>query len=299
MIPFVSFYLFIAMICFVNAKINIGLQIVNRRPDGFHDLQTVFYPIGLYAGTPDNPVSFCDVIEILPCGDAAGFSFSSDCDFPDEKNLVYKAARLFYDSFPDAAPARIQLEKHIPDGAGIGGGSADAAFTIRMLNEMAGSPASEEQLARMALGLGADCPFFLFNRPSYASGVGEKIVPLPLDLSSCWLLLVKPDLSISTAQVFFGVTPRQAEFDLRNLPDIPVGEWRQSVHNDFEDSIFPLFPQLAELKTTMYSLGADYASLTGSGSCVYGIFADRESAAEAASRLSAFPGLMSQYLLKL
>lgn len=190
------------MIKFVNAKINIGLQIVRRRPDGYHDLQTLFYPIGQFAGTPANPVSFCDALEITPRsdGEIRFETYGRAVDCLPEKNLVVRAARLFYDTCHPDTGVDIRLDKHLPDGAGIGGGSADATFTLGMLNELTGAHLSDERLAELALSLGADCPFFIYNRPLYAVGVGERFseASAPDPLAGHWLLLIKPDVYIST-----------------------------------------------------------------------------------------------------
>lgn len=288
------------MIKFVNAKINLGLQIVKRRDDGYHDLQTLFYPIGLYAGTPGNPVEFCDILEVTPSAGPAGtFEFISCSPYPAEQNLVYRAAKLYYEIFPTAPAMRISLEKHIPDGAGIGGGSADASLTLQMLNEANGFAATDAELADMALKLGADCPFFLLNTPAYAEGVGERLQPVPLDLAGSWLLLVRPHVRISTKEAFAGVTPRKSTFDLRGLHLFSVDTWKFLVHNDFEDSIFPQFPELAAIKKNLYVTGAIYASLTGSGSCLFGIYSSEQAAAQAADSLRSDSTIQSTYLLQL
>lgn len=291
------------MIDFVNAKINIGLQIVNRRPDGYHDLQTLFYPIGRRAGCPDNPVEFCDLLEVSPRSDSEIWFESSGraIDCPLEKNLVLRAARLFYDSFHPDFGVDILLDKHIPDGAGIGGGSADAAFTLRLLRDVTGVSADDNALAALALSLGADCPFFIYNRPLYAAGVGERFEePSGADpLAGKWLLLVKPDVYISTREAFAGVTPHPADFDLRSLFELPLNRWPEFVHNDFEDSIFPNYPEFGNIKAAMYDCGALYSSLTGSGSCLYGIYADPDIARRAQTHLAIYPTITASYLLKL
>ena len=275
------------MIEFVNAKINLGLQVVNRREDGYHDLQTVFYPVGVYAGTPQNPEVFCDILEVSERGAKGEERGERDCfevvmsgrkvDCPLEKNLVYKAAKLFYDTFHPDFKVRIGLHKNLPDGAGMGGGSADASFTLKALAGIynartSSNPFDDSSLETLALRLGADCPFFIKNRPAYAEGVGEKLEPIDLDLSGYWLLVVKPDIYISTKEAFAGVTPKPADFDLRQLASIPIKKWQGLVHNDFEDSIFPNHPEMAEIKLKLIDTGALYASLTGSGSCLYGIY---------------------------
>lgn len=301
------------MIGFVNAKINIGLQVVRRREDGYHDLQTLFYPVGLQAGTASNPTTFCDIIEVTPAAPAGTFTFETTgraVDCPAEKNLVWRAARMMFDrGMPRGFGAAIRLDKHLPDGAGMGGGSADATFTLRLLRDAAAEHAAchdaawqapdAAEMAEMALRLGADCPFFLENRPAYAEGVGERLEPVGLDLSGKWLTVVKPEVSIPTREAFAGIRPHAADFDLRTLPGLPIEQWRDRVHNDFEDSIFPAHPEFAEIKQRLYDSGALYASLTGSGSCLYGIYADESLAEQARKEISRHPTISASYLLKL
>lgn len=291
------------MIAFVNAKINLGLQIVRRREDGYHDLRTIFYPVGLYAGQPENPVAFCDILEIVPVTSNSRFSFITTgrtVDCPVEKNLVWRAADLYFKRFahPDLY-VDIHLEKHLPDGAGMGGGSADAAFTLRLLRELDQAPLpDDETLARAALELGADCPFFILNRPAYAEGVGECLSPIDINLAGKWIAVAKPDVFVSTREAFAGVSPSMPEFDLRSLPSIPMERWREILVNDFEKSIFPIHPNLEMIKEEFYRLNAIYASLTGSGSCIYAIFDDEDLAKVALQILDARPDIVSTYLLK-
>ena len=291
------------MIAFVNAKINLGLQIVRRREDGYHDLRTIFYPVGLYAGQPENPVAFCDILEIVPVTSNSRFSFITTgraVDCPVEKNLVWRAADLYFKRFahPDLS-VDIHLEKHLPDGAGMGGGSADAAFTRRLLRELDQAPLpDDETLARAALELGADCPFFILNRPAYAEGVGECLSPIDINLAGKWIAVAKPDVFVSTREAFAGVSPAMPEFDLRSLPSIPMERWREILVNDFEKSIFPIHPNLEMIKEEFYRLNAIYASLTGSGSCIYAIFDDEDLAKVALQILDARPDIVSTYLLK-
>lgn len=291
------------MIAFVNAKINLGLQIVRRREDGYHDLRTIFYPVSLYAGQPENPVAFCDILEIVPVTSNSRFSFITTgraVDCPVEKNLVWRAADLYFKRFahPDLS-VDIHLEKHLPDGAGMGGGSADAAFTLRLLRELDQAPLpDDETLARAALELGADCPFFILNRPAYAEGVGECLSPIDINLAGKWIAVAKPDVFVSTREAFAGVSPAMPEFDLRSLPSIPMERWREILDNDFEKSIFPIHPNLELIKEEFYRLNAIYASLTGSGSCIYAIFDDEDLAKVALQILDARPDIVSTYLLK-
>lgn len=272
------------MIEFVNAKINLGLYVTSRRSDGYHTLETVFYPVGVYNGLPDNPQPFCDMLEITPAdGGVVEFGFTGrkvDCEL--EQNLVVKAARLFEKEAEERdlkmPGLRVILDKHLPDGAGMGGGSADASFTLRMLNDFCSTPFSDEELAGMALLLGADCPFFIYNRPCFAKGIGEEMEFMPLNLGGKWLVAVKPPLSVSTREAFAGITPRRAPFDLHNLADTPVEEWKNLIGNDFEGHLIDLYPELGELKELHYRQGSLYAQMTGSGSVVFGIYVNKESA---------------------
>ena len=272
------------MIKFVNAKLNLGLNIVRKREDGYHDLETVFYPVGKYNGRPENPEPFCDILEIIP-SDKTEFRFTGRrVDCPLEKNLVYKAWRIFKDSYPELGDYRISLEKHLPDGAGLGGGSADASSVLCMLNELSGHPFNQIQLAEMALRLGADCPFFIYNSPCYAEGVGEKIERIDLDLSGRWCLLVKPEVSISTKEAFAGVVPKTTMRNLKDLVGLSVDKWQGQVVNDFESSLFTNHKVLLRIKTEMIDGGAEYASMSGSGSTVFGIFREKEDALRIASK---------------
>lgn len=289
------------MIKFVNAKLNLGLSVVRRRADGYHDLETLFYPVGRFNGTPENPTPFCDILEITENekGDCDDFRFwGRQIDCPPEKNLVVRAARAFRDECAargiELPYIRLTLEKHLPDGAGLGGGSADAAFTLTMLNEMTGTLIEKEALSRMALALGADCPFFVENRPLFAGGVGERFEEVDLDLSGWWALIVKPDVYVSTKEAFAGITPHEASFDLRKIDELAVEEWKGKVVNDFEASIFPLHPELAEIKEKLYERGAVYASMSGSGSSIYGLYKSRDAAIKAASTFG-----KSSYICKL
>lgn len=275
------------MIKFVNAKINIGLNIVSKRPDGYHNLETVFFPVGLESGLPHQPDPFDDVLEVTyEPGDVSGCRFQfvgNRIDCPPQKNLVVKAASKFLSLYNDLkgdihkfGMFEITLDKHLPDGAGLGGGSADAAFTLEMLNDTTGSHFSKEELAALALGLGADCPFFLENRPCFAEGVGEFLSPIDLNLKGYTLLIVKPDIYVSTAEAFAGISPKKPAFDLRYLPYLPVEEWKNKVVNDFESTVFEKHPELKSIKNELYDSGAIFASMSGSGSSIYAIYADHD-----------------------
>lgn len=275
------------MISFVNAKINIGLNVVAKRDDGYHDLETVFYPVGLECGLPHQPDPFDDVMEVTYDGGAVSgcrFQFvGRKIDCPPKKNLVVRAASEFLGKYNASfgnlgkfGMFEITLDKHLPDGAGLGGGSADGAFTLSMLNEVTGNCFTREELMKMALKLGADCPFFLENKPCFATGIGEKLTPIELNLKDYTILIVKPEIHVSTADAFAGITPKKPDFDLRFLPYLPVEEWKGKVRNDFETTVFAKYPQLGEIKKELYDSGAVYASMSGSGSAIYGIYKDSQ-----------------------
>ncbi len=255
----------IVMIVYPNAKINIGLHVVERRPDGYHNLETVFYPIQLQ-----------DALEVESGEGGAG------CDLrvsglllggsPDD-NLVVRAYRLLLRDFPDRMQ-RVQahLFKHVPTGAGLGGGSSDGAFMLKVLNARFSLGLSLERLEAYAAQLGADCPFFIRNEAVLARGIGNEFSPVRLSLAGKMLVLVKPDVFVSTADAYRLVVPRRPEQSLETVLQRPVAEWKDVVVNDFEASVFPKYPEIAAIKDRLYDLGALYASMSGSGSAVYGIF---------------------------
>lgn len=250
------------MISFPNAKINIGLLITGKRPDGYHNLETVFFPVG-----------WSDALEFA-FSDKLFFSSSGiEIAGPVESNLVMKAYNLLRDEYT-LPPLRIHLHKQIPFGAGLGGGSADGAFMLRMLNKTFGLNISSEKMLEYAAHLGSDCPFFLINRPVFATGRGEIMIPLNISLKGLTLLLVKPSIDVSTASAFKNVIPRQPEISLQELIQLPVSNWKETIVNQFETSVFPQFPEIETIKMQMYRMGAVYASMSGSGSCVFGLFAD-------------------------
>lgn len=297
------------MLSFVNAKINIGLYVTRRRPDGYHDLETLFYPVGVLDGTPQNPgfgKPFCDILEITPAVERVSDRFSflgRPVDCPPEKNLVCRAVALFRERLAAVSGKclgahEVMLVKNLPDGAGLGGGSADASFVLRMLNESEGFPFSTEALEEMALMLGADCPFFIRNRPSFASGVGDMLEDSSLSLAGWWCVIVKPPVYVSTREAFAGMTPRPAAFDLGGLHRFHPSEWRDlGVANQFEETLFPLHPSLDSVKEKLYESGASFASMSGSGSALYGLFPDEKSARTA---FEYFPSTLGAlWLLKL
>lgn len=250
------------MLLFPNAKINLGLDIIARRPDGYHDIATVMVP-----------VAWCDALEIVPSArQTSSLTVTGrKVDCPPEKNLVMKAYRLMSDRF-NLPPVDIYLRKIIPDGAGLGGGSADAAFTLTALNRMFGTGLTADELSAMAARLGADCPLFVYNRPMLATGTGTELTPVDVNLKGLTLVIVKPPVSVPTAQAYSRVTPA---IPVRPIPEIlrlPVTEWQGRLKNDFEASVFPLHPMLPGIKDKLLGLGAAYASMSGSGSALYGLF---------------------------
>lgn len=279
------------MIKFVNAKINIGLNILRKREDGYHELETVFYPVGLYNGTPENPEPFDDILEMhLPeFAREDVFIFSGrEINCPEKDNLVVKAVNLFNDCLKTSDMAishvNVHLHKILPFGAGLGGGSADASFVLSTLNELYGHPFDEARLIEMARRLGADCPFFIINSPVVASGIGEIMKPLDLNLKGWWALIVKPDIYISTKEAFSGISPSFIHKDFGEMLSHPVEDWQLlGVTNDFERHLFKAYPHLDRIKGELIQTGASYASMSGSGSSIYGLYKSRESAQRASS----------------
>lgn len=251
------------MVLHPNAKINIGLNVVERRDDGYHNIETVFYPIGL-----------TDVLEIQPSSTCSDYSFSSsgiEIGGDPEDNLIVKAYRLLQYEYA-LPPVDISLCKQIPFGAGLGGGSSDAAFMIKGLNELFDLKISKKKMEKFASLLGADCPVFINNKPVYATGIGNVFSPIKLSLKGYFLLLVKPDIHVSTPLAYSRVTPCPSEVSLVDCLKKPINQWREYVKNDFEKSVFAQFPVIEQIKEKLYQIGALYASMSGSGSAVYGIF---------------------------
>lgn len=252
------------MLSFPNCKINIGLYITNKRTDGYHDLETVFYPIR----------SFHDALEVMPAKEESRLNITGlDIDGSNTNNLVWKAYTLMHARFPAKIPKLdIYLRKALPMGAGLGGGSADGSYMLKLLNDFCKLELSNEYLEKVALELGSDCPFFIKNSPCFAMGRGEKMYPSSLDLSKYSIQLICPELSISTKEAFSIITPRSASFDLRQLTELPIERWKDTIKNDFEHPVFQQHPILSTIKKELYKQGAIYASMSGSGSTIYGIF---------------------------
>ncbi|MCB9361360.1 MAG: 4-(cytidine 5'-diphospho)-2-C-methyl-D-erythritol kinase [Flavobacteriales bacterium] len=249
------------MVLFPNAKINIGLNITEKRADGFHNIESIFYPIfDLY-----------DVLEIVK-NDELKFT-STGIKIPGDKqnNLCLKAYYLLKQDF-DISPVHIYLLKVIPIGAGLGGGSADAAFTLKGLNELFELNLMDDELMNYARKLGSDCAFFIKNKPVYAFNKGDEFEAVNLDLSTYKIKVEYPNIHIGTAEAYAGVSPKHSEKNIKELILAPIETWKNEIKNDFEDSVFTNYPAIKELKEKMYKEGALYASMTGSGSAVYGVF---------------------------
>jgi len=248
------------MVTFPNAKINIGLQIIEKRPDGFHNIASCFYPVG-----------WTDVLEVIP---AERFSFSSSgITIPGDAatNLCVKAYDLLNKDF-DLPPVAMHLLKIVPIGAGMGGGSADAAFTLKLLNNRFSLGLSVHDLENYARQLGSDCAFFIENRPQYCYEKGDQFEDIAVSLEGKHIALIYPNLHISTAEAYAGVKPKQPEEDLQKAIQQPIERWKYLIKNDFEDGLFQKYPILRQIKDQLYKSGATYASMTGSGSTIYGIF---------------------------
>lgn len=256
------------MIIYPNAKINLGLNITEKRPDGYHNLETIFYPIPLQ-----------DALEVTEQNNSKGEYTLKISGVPIEgetdNNLVIKAYRLLKQDYPHIPSIDIHMYKHIPTGAGLGGGSADAAFMIKLLNEKFKLSISIEKMEKYAVQLGADCAFFIQNRPVYATGVGNIFTPIQLSLKGYYLVLVKPDIFVSTKDAFTHILPQKPEISLKSIVQQPIEDWKYLMKNDFENSVFLKYPEIAAVKDKLYDIGAIYASMSGSGSSVYGIFKEQ------------------------
>jgi 4-diphosphocytidyl-2-C-methyl-D-erythritol kinase len=255
------------LLAFPNAKLNLGLYVTAKRPDGYHEVETVFLPL-----------PWTDVLEVLPApkGQAASSLALTGRPIPGDvaTNLCLKAYELLKADFPDLPAAQLHLHKIVPIGAGLGGGSADAAFALRTIGEVFGLPLTTAQLEDYARRLGADCAFFIQNTPRLARGKGDIFEDISLSVSGTACVVVYPGLHISTPQAFAGIVPQAPASPLREALAQPMSTWRSTVGNDFETSLAPTHPVLAAIKQQLYAAGATYASLSGSGSAVYGLFPD-------------------------
>ncbi len=249
------------------AKINLGLNVVEKRPDGYHNLETVFYPVQIE-----------DALEVYPMDPE--FPSEYDCDLKvtnitidgdEQRNLVVRAYNLLKADFPTLPRIHAHLYKGIPTQAGMGGGSSDCGFMITLLNQMFNLGLSDQQMIDYAARLGADCAFFILNRPCYAEGIGEKLQPIDLDLKGWYLSLVRPDIPVSTREAFALIKPHHPEVNCREVVKQPVESWRGALVNDFEGSVFAVHPELGAVKDRLYELGATYAAMSGSGSTLFAL----------------------------
>jgi len=256
------------MLIFPNCKINIGLSVLRKRADGFHDLETVFYP-----------VSWNDLFEIVqtePESPALDYKSSGIRLYgPKEKNLCIRAHEIIAAS-NQIPPVKMHLHKIIPVGAGLGGGSADGAFTLLALNKICKLGLKDEELEKLAAQLGSDCPFFIRNKPVFASGRGNEMEEINLKLKGWYLVIVKPRLHIGTAEAFSGIVPKQPAVSLRTKISLPIQQWKNEIVNDFEQNIFEKHPSIRNIKNKLYQYGATYASMSGSGSAVFGLFPEEK-----------------------
>ena len=253
------------MITFPNAKINLGLNIVEKRPDGYHNLETIFYPVHLE-----------DALEITELSGnenkdfelhASGITIAGNA----EDNLIVKAYRLLKQQY-HLPPLDIYLYKKIPSGAGLGGGSSDAAFMLKLLNSTFHLDISDEKLEEQAALLGADCAFFIKNKPVFAYGIGNLFEQIELQISNMYLVIVKPDIFVSTKDAFSLIKPLRPQLSLKEIIKKPVSQWEGLMVNDFEKSVFSNYPEIGVIKEELYKAGAVYAAMSGSGSSVFGLF---------------------------
>lgn len=248
------------MIVFPNAKINIGLYVVEKRIDGFHNIESIFYPV----------MELFDVLEIIQADKLQFFSSGITIPGSESDNLCLKAYQLIQSDYK-ISPVHIHLHKVIPIGAGLGGGSSDAAFTLKALNQLFELHLTDEQLIYYARKLGSDCAFFIKNSPVYAFGKGDEFEPIDLDLSKFEIKIEYPNIHVGTTEAYVGVKPKPSTINLKELIQLPIERWKTNIKNDFEASIFLNHPQIKSLKEKFYNEGAIYAAMTGSGSAVFGI----------------------------
>lgn len=252
------------MITFPNAKINLGLNVLRKRVDGYHDISTVMIP-----------VPWCDILEVVPADNKENdiiTVYGNELNCPAENNLVLKSLHQIESYIGKRLNVKIFLDKIIPDGAGLGGGSSDASFMANLLNDLFKLGIEKNVLKDLVGKIGADCPFFIDNKPCLVEGIGDRLKHVSLPLQEYSILIVKPPFGISTAQAYAGIVPRIPEIGLEDLIKSPLKEWHRLITNDFENVAFKFYPELRYLKESLYDLGAIYASMSGSGSAFYGFF---------------------------
>lgn len=237
---------------------------MNKREDGFHNLETIFYPLPL-----------CDIGEIIKKQDHSATQIHTSgiqIDASAEDNICIKAFQLLKADYPQISSLDIYLHKNIPAGAGLGGGSADGTFTLKAINDLFQLKISDEKLANYALQLGSDCPYFLYNQPAFATQRGENMIPINLDLSGKYLVLINPGIHINTGWAFKNITPNNQSANFQSIDANNISEWKNILINDFEAPVFATYPEIQQIKEQLYTLGAIYASMSGTGSSVFGIF---------------------------
>jgi len=252
------------MVVFPNCKINLGLNILRKRADGFHDLETIFYPVPLK-----------DSLEIITNSVTETFEYSTsgiNIDGNTQDNLCFKAYELLKNDFPQLPSIKMHLHKAIPTGAGLGGGSADGAFTLKLLNDQYNLGLTNFQLLKYAETLGSDGPFFIINQPCFATGKGEKLETISVSLKGYQLILINPGIHINTGWAFSQLTPALPAESVKECIKQPITAWKGSLQNDFEIPVFEKYPQLKNIKSSLYEMGAIYASMTGSGSTIFGVY---------------------------
>lgn len=255
----------IKMIVFSNSKINLGLWVLNKRPDGYHNISTIFYPI-----------HWCDIIETIPDDpeqnqiniQTSGISLN----IPSNQNIIYKAYHLLLDKYGNLPALKVFLHKNVPFGAGLGAGSANAAFFIKSCNSLFNLNMTTEEMKNISSQLGSDCAFFIDNTPARASEKGDVLMPIALSLRQYYILVVFPNIPISTQEAYKNIIPFERRESILDIIQLPVTEWKYYLTNDFEDKIFQLYPLIKQIKSSLYENGAIYAGMSGSGSAVYGIF---------------------------
>ncbi|RLC23045.1 MAG: 4-(cytidine 5'-diphospho)-2-C-methyl-D-erythritol kinase [Deltaproteobacteria bacterium] len=271
------------MICFPNCKINLGLSITEKRNDGFHNLETIMYPLNLH-----------DILEIIVAPDKQFEFNSTGINIPGDSanNIVVKAFELLQANH-QLPPVKIHLHKIIPMGAGLGGGSSDAAFTIKLLNDLFNLRLSVSTMQDYAGRLGSDCPFFIKNKAVLASNTGDQFEPLNLNLKKFFFAIVAPKIHINTPEAYSWIKPKFKQTSLQTIISYPIDQWKQNLTNDFEIEVFKRFQEIEKIKENLYNAGAIYASMSGSGSAVYGIFNNPVSLTNKFSEYYYWPGMGS------
>lgn len=248
------------MICFPNCKINIGLYVTGKRPDGYHNIETIFYPLPL-----------CDILEIISARRNEFTTSGIDIPGIKEANLCLKTYDILKKEF-NIPPVKMHLHKKIPTGAGLGGGSSNATYTVKLLNELFSLNLSKDKIQKIASDIGSDCPFFIENKPVFATNKGDVFAEIKIDLSNCYIIVVKPPVHISTQEAYSLIKPLKAVFPLSEINSIKIDEWKNHISNDFEKPVIEKYPEIKMIKDKLYNSGAVYSSMSGSGSSVYGIF---------------------------